>query len=104
MSLLQAIKEAEAVVASLKALLGGSVAELQDEPWYLHIPKEGVECWIGDTRTYIDRAVGDSYCSMTTVYSYEPSSACPFEANTSVWTYAIPVDPKLRLPNGAITL
>ena len=44
MSLLQAIKEAKAVVSSLEALLGTEQVGL----WYLNIPAEGVLCYVDD--------------------------------------------------------
>jgi hypothetical protein len=104
MSLLQAIKEAEAVVASLKALLGESVAEVQDELWYLNIPKEGVECWVADCLGSLKEEMDGGQSDTRIVYSYEPRVEMRFETDGLSWAYAIPVDPALRLPNGAITL
>jgi hypothetical protein len=116
MSLLKAIEEAEAVVASLKELLGESVAEeVVTEPWYHNIPKEGVECWVDDARGTVTKERDAGYYSTRTVYNYNPNEDMPFEAlvfrgrfddpdNMVDWKYAIPVDPNLRLPNGAITL
>jgi hypothetical protein len=114
MSLLKAIEEAEAVVASLKELLGESVAEeVVTEPWYHNIPKEGVECWVSDSLSEVEKEMDEENDDTRIVCGYEPSEDMPFEAlrygrlldpdNMIVWTYAIPVDPDLRLPNGAIT-
>lgn len=111
MSLLQAIKEAEALVASLKALLGGG----QVGPWYENIPEKGVECWVADERATViaekDEADDDD---TRVVYRYDSSEQMQFIAlmhnsrfdpdNMVGWKYAIPVDPNLRLPDGKITL
>ena len=93
-----------------KALLG---TEVQDEPWYHNIPKEGVDCWVDDDSD-VEAARDAVESSTRTVYSYDPSEDMPFEAlmddalfspyNMLRWKYAIPVDPALRLPNGAIIL
>ena len=104
MSLLKAIEEAKAVVSSLEALLGESVSKKQVGPWYLNIPKEGVKCWIGDSRKEVRGAVGAGH-NITTVYNYDTNcDHAPFSSMYSHWKYAVPIDPKLRLPNGAIVL
>jgi hypothetical protein len=100
MSLLQAIKEAKAVVSSLEALLG---TEVQDEPWYENIPAGGVLCWRSDCMEDLynqmrDAARGDACL----IYYYNADNNYPFQ-HYCEWKYAIPVDPDLRLPNGAIT-
>jgi len=110
MSLLKAIEEAKAVVESLEALLGESVDKAQIGPWYLNIPKKGVECWIADNEDAMQVRM-NSPDRIRKVVGYTPNKALPFTAiavNTNDvtvgWSHAIPVDPRLRLPNGAITL
>ena len=107
MSLLKAIEEAKALVSSLEALLGTEVVnEVVTEPWYLNIPKEGVECWVDDREADVKKERDGEYDDEGTriVYSYDSSRRLQFITDGFAWKYAIPVDPNLRLPNGEITL
>ena len=128
MSLLKAIEDtacavafAEENVETLKGVLKGLEAilgeherwdeDIPDEqereeyvPWYLNIPANGVECWVEDSEKRV-RAERDEDCKVTSIVnSYDSSQAMRFDTDCYRWRYAIPVDPKLRLPNGAITL
>jgi hypothetical protein len=115
MSLLEKFEEMHRRIIALERLVGVTGEESEqactvagDEasvvPWYYNIPKEGVECWVEDTEGYV-RAERDRACEATAiVYSYDSTVIMRFGEDRLSWTYAIPVDPDLRLPNGAITL
>ena len=80
------------------------VPKIQDEPWYLNIPKEGVKCWVKDSLRDVKEERDRESSDTRTVCGYDPIEEMPFITERLSWPYAIPVDPKLRLPNGAIVL
>jgi hypothetical protein len=62
-------------------------------PWYLNIPKEGVDCYASN----YDRCP-DTRHEVVTIYKYKSHSSTPFwpSVNEGTWTYATPVDEALR--------
>jgi hypothetical protein len=79
-------------------------------PWYENIPTDGVLCYIADYEGEVMEDCEEDSTEKRKVTSYNRSYGL-FTANgptgadkTFEWKYAIPVDPALRLPNGAITL
>jgi hypothetical protein len=104
MSLLEKIALVEILVAEIKELIGTPALDIPVVPWYENIPAGGVLCWRSDCMEDLynqmrDAARGDAYL----IYNYGADDAYPFQ-HYCWWRYAIPVDPNLRLPNGAITL
>jgi hypothetical protein len=104
MSLLEKIALVEILVAEIKELIGTPALDIPVVPWYENIPAGGVLCWRSDCMEDLynqmrDAARGDA-CR---IYDYYAGVQRPFQ-HCCWWKYAIPVDPALRLPNGAITL
>ena len=109
MSLLSKIALVETLVAEIKELIVAPVV-----PWYENIPKEGIECWVEDIGDLVREERDKAHHDTRTVYGYDSSEHQPFKAlmlnrglapdNMIGWTYAIPVDADLRLPDGKITL
>ena len=58
------------------------------EPWYLNIPPEGVECYVGD--------VNANPCLTLNIKGfvthYDTHFSAPFRSNYSGWKYATPVN------------
>ena len=106
MSLLKAIEEAKAVVSSLEALLGESVSKEQVAPWYLNIPVPGVMCYVDDEEHICRSDLHNKSSAVRRIFSFDEGEFVSI-GHTGMslgYNYAIPVDPKLRLPNGQIFL
>ena len=115
MTILRAIDEAEdavevaeanlkvlkGVVKSLKSILGQAKCKL----WYLHIPAEGVPCWVGDYDSVLKCEIREEDSKkIRVVYGYNEADELPFHAFGNKWKLAVPVDLELRLTSREITL
>ena len=111
MSLLKEFKELQQRVIHLEEVLGASFSDheledsLAEEPWYLNIPPEGVICYTDDRETIVHSdVIGGSDFKHTILWFHNDEflSRSIYSGEIVTWNYAIPVDPRLRLPNGQV--